>query len=160
MAAPCCLQDLKFPHQGLNLHPLQWKYAVLTWTTREVLLTAVVFFNFLFCTEVSPVSKQCCDSFRWTVQGLSHMYTCIHSTPKPAFHPGCHITLNGVPCVVRRSLLVIHFKYSCLIAFCSGCAGSWLLWGLALVAARGCSSLVAVCSLLLAAAFLVAKHGL
>ena len=43
LAAPCCLQDLKFPHQGLNLLPLQWKYAILTWNTREV-LTAIVFF--------------------------------------------------------------------------------------------------------------------
>lgn len=44
LAAPCCLQDLKFPHQGLNLLPLQWKYAILTWATRKVLLTAIGFF--------------------------------------------------------------------------------------------------------------------
>ena len=27
-------------------------------------------------------------------------------------HPGCHITLSGIPCALSRSLLVVHFKYS------------------------------------------------
>ena len=33
-------------------------------------------------------------------------------SPKLPSHPGCHITLNRVPCATQRSLLVIHFKYS------------------------------------------------
>ena len=35
--------------------------------------------NCFFCTGIWPINKQCCDSFRWTAQGLSHTYTCIHS---------------------------------------------------------------------------------
>ena len=30
---------------------------------------------------VEPINKQCCDSFRWPVKGLSHTYACIHSPP-------------------------------------------------------------------------------
>ena len=30
LAAPQSIQDLKFPEQGTNLHPQQWKYGVLT----------------------------------------------------------------------------------------------------------------------------------
>ena len=30
---------------------------------------------------MSIADEQCCDSFRWTVKGLSHTYTCIHSSP-------------------------------------------------------------------------------
>ena len=29
------------------------------------------------------INKQCCNSSRWTVEGLSHTYTCIHSPLKP-----------------------------------------------------------------------------
>ena len=53
-----------------------------------------------------------CDSFRWTVEGLSHIYTCFHSPLNPSptqtatwpwavFHELCN-----------KSLLVIHIKYS------------------------------------------------
>ena len=33
-------------------------------------------------------------------------------SPKLPSYPGCHITLNRVPCVYSMSLLVIRFKYS------------------------------------------------
>ena len=41
------------------------------------------FFNILYW---SIANEQCHDSFRWTVKGLSHTYTCIHSpqTPLPS----------------------------------------------------------------------------
>ena len=29
----------------------------------------------------SIADKQCCDNFRWTANGLNHIYTCIHSLP-------------------------------------------------------------------------------
>ena len=33
--------------------------------------------NFLFCIGVQMINKQCCDSFGWTMKGLSLTYTCI-----------------------------------------------------------------------------------
>ena len=41
------------------------------------------------------------DSFRWTVKGLSHTYSCIHSPPKPPSHTGHHITLRRVSCAIQ-----------------------------------------------------------
>ena len=46
----------------------------------------------------------------------THTHTHTHNvypfSPKLPSYPGCHITLNRVPCVYSMSLLVIHFKYS------------------------------------------------
>ena len=52
--------------------------------------------NFLFCTKVYPISKQCCDSFRWTAKGLSHTYTRIHSPPNPHPIQAAHNIWNSV----------------------------------------------------------------
>ena len=38
--------------------------------------------------------------FRWTVKGLNHTYTCIHS-PKLSSYPGCRMTLSRVPWAVQ-----------------------------------------------------------
>ena len=40
---------------------------------------------------------KCCDSFRGTVKGLSHTYTCVAFSPKLPAHPDYHITLSRVP---------------------------------------------------------------
>ena len=39
------------------------------------------FFNFLFCTGVWLISKQCCSSFRRRAKGFSHTYMCTCSAP-------------------------------------------------------------------------------
>ena len=45
--------------------------------------------------------SQCCDSFRWTVEGLSHTNTCIHSPPNSppiqAATEYCHCLLLAGP---------------------------------------------------------------
>ena len=44
----------------------------------------IFFFNLfikLFILYWSMADWQCCDSFRWTVKGLSYACTCIHSPP-------------------------------------------------------------------------------
>ena len=70
-----------------------------------------LFFSFFMCIIISPMlcpisltfilywsiaGEQCCHRFRWTVKGLSHTYTWIHSSPRLPSHPGCHIILNRV----------------------------------------------------------------
>ena len=58
--------------------------------------------------------------------------------------------------IVSSSLFKNNFTY----LFIFGCAGSSLLCWLSLVAASGGHSLVVVCGLLSAVAFIVAEHGL
>ena len=55
--------------------------------------------NFLFCNGIYQINKQCYDSFRRTVKGLSHTYTYIHSPPHSS-HPDCHKTLSTVSCAI------------------------------------------------------------
>jgi len=43
-----------------------------------VFLNIFSFLTFYFILGYSRLTKQCCDSFNWTVKGLSHTYTCIH----------------------------------------------------------------------------------
>ena len=61
--------------------------------------------------------KKCCDGFRWTAQGLSRTY--MHPfSPNPRLPSRLpqNIELYGVA-LHRRSLLVIHFKYSSVFAW-------------------------------------------
>ena len=62
-------------------------------------LRIAFFSNFLFCTGVWLINKQYCDSFRPTVKGPSHTYTCIHSLPDS---PPIQATmLRRVPCAMQ-----------------------------------------------------------
>ena len=47
------------------------------------------------------LNQQCCDSFMWIVQGLSHTYTWIPFPQTPFSRPGCHITLSRIPCAIQ-----------------------------------------------------------
>ena len=51
------------------------------------------------------------DSFRWTANGLSHMFTCIHSPSNAPLIQAATQHWTGFHMLYRRSLLVIHFKY-------------------------------------------------
>ena len=57
-------------------------------------------------------NQQCFDSFRWTVKGLSHTYMCILSPPNSPPIQAATWHWAEFPVLSRRSLLVIHFKYS------------------------------------------------
>ena len=49
------------------------------------------FLNKLFILYWGTADWQCCNSFRWTVNRFSHMYTCIHSPPNsPTLHLSCN----------------------------------------------------------------------
>ena len=56
--------------------------------------------------------KQCCESSRWTAKGLSHTYTCTHSPPNLPPIQAATWPWAEFPVRYRRSLSVIHFKYS------------------------------------------------
>ena len=60
----------------------------------------------------------------------------------------------------RLLLFLIILKKFVYYFIIFGCAGSLLLRGLSLVAARGGCSLVVVCKLLIVMASLAAEHGL
>ena len=81
------------------------------WSTEILQSTLVLaFFYLLFCTGVEPINKQWGHSFRWTVNGLSPTYTCIHSPQLPS-HPGCPITSSRLPALHSGILLALHFKH-------------------------------------------------
>ena len=56
-------------------------------------------FNFLFCIGVQPIKKQCCNSFRWTVKGLSHTYAyiCIYHICICIYSPPTSPLIQAVP---------------------------------------------------------------
>ena len=47
------------------------------------ILTSLFLFFFLLNFLCCVANSQCCDSFSWTVKGLSHIYTCFHSPQGP-----------------------------------------------------------------------------
>ena len=59
--------------------------------------------NLLFCIGV--YSR--CDSFKWTAKGLSHTYTCIHSTPNSLLIQLPHDTEQSSLCCSRICWLSI-----------------------------------------------------
>ena len=72
------------------------------------------FFKLFFCIGVWLISKQCCDSFRWKVKGLSHTY---HVFILPQTSLSLRLPYNieqssmyytGGPCCLSI------FKYSCV----------------------------------------------
>ena len=76
--------------------------------------TMTIFFFFLSLLILfwvfSLISKQCCDSFRWTAKGLSHTYTCVHSPPKPPPIRAATQHRAESPGLYSRTLLVTHLK--------------------------------------------------
>ena len=58
-----------------------------------------------------------CDSFRWTVKGLIHMYTCIHSPSNSPPLQAAKKHWAEFHVLYSRSFLVIHFKYSGVYIF-------------------------------------------
>ena len=54
---------------------------------------------------------RCCNSFKWTAKGLSHIYM-FPFTPKLISHPGCHITLSRVPCAIQLVLVGYPFYFT------------------------------------------------
>ena len=54
----------------------------------------------------------CCNSFRWTVKGFSHTYTCFHSPPSSSLIQAAIGNWAEFPELYNRSSLVIHLKYS------------------------------------------------
>ena len=83
------------------LHHIATFIGIVLYETKKRIwhLCFSLYFNFLFCTGVYQINKQCYDSFRRTVKGLSHTCTCIHS-PQNSSRPGCHKTLSTVPCAI------------------------------------------------------------
>ena len=69
------------------------------------------FLNFLFCIGVWPINNVVIVSTEQQ-RALSHTYTCIHSLPKPPPIQAATEHWAEFPVLYRRSLLVIHFKYS------------------------------------------------
>ena len=111
---------------GIELVILQWKHRILTTRPQGSSLEIVffvlplthsfyfVFFFFLilfFFLYWYIANEQCCDSYRWTVKGLSHTYTCFHSSSNspPIQATTQHWTEFHV--LYSKSLLVIHFRY-------------------------------------------------
>jgi len=55
--------------------------------------------------------EQCCNSVSWTVKALSHTYTMYPFPHKLPSHPGCHITLNRVPCAIQQIVVGYPFLF-------------------------------------------------
>ena len=79
-----------------------------SWWCHPTILSAVVRFSSSlqsFPASGSFLMSQCfpsgCESFRWTAKRLSCTYTCIHFPPNSPSHPGCHETMNRVPCAIQ-----------------------------------------------------------
>ena len=69
--------------------------------------------NFKLCILYWGIAdEQCCDSFRWTVKGLSHTCTCICSSPNPSPTQAGTEAWVQLHVLHNRFLLVIHFEYS------------------------------------------------
>ena len=67
-------------------------------------LSFFFFFFLLFILYWSNASWQQCDSFRWTKRDSAiHIHACF--LPQSPAHPGCHMTLNRVPCAVQYVLV-------------------------------------------------------
>ena len=67
----------------------------------------------VFILNWSIADYQCCDSFRYTTKGLSHMCTCIHS-PKNSPSLQAHIAFSSIPCAwlsILNILLLSLFIY-------------------------------------------------
>ena len=62
------------------------------------------FLTFYFALGYRQLT-QCCDS-RWTVKGLSHAYTCIHSSPQTSFPSRVSHNTEQFTVLYNRSLLV------------------------------------------------------
>ena len=93
--------SLPTPRTFSNSCPLsRWCYPTIS-------SSVIPFSSYLqsFLASGSFLMSQCfpsgCESFRWTAKGLSHTYTCIHSSPNYPSHPGCHKTMNRVPCAIQ-----------------------------------------------------------
>ena len=69
----------------------------------------IFFFTFY---SVLEIQIKCCDSFRWTAKGLSHIYTYIHSPPSSPPIQAATWHWAEFPVLHSRALLAIHFKYS------------------------------------------------
>ena len=105
----------QFLAQGSNPSPLDCKAdsLPLDYGNPCTIVTFIKFFYFV----LGITDEQRCDSYRQTAKELSHTYTCIHFSSKPASHPSCHITLSRVPCAVQQVLVGYPFYYLFLKLF-------------------------------------------
>ena len=68
-----------------------------------------VYFNFFYW---NVAYWQCCDSFKWTMKGFSHTYTCIQcSSNSPPIQTSTKYWVE-FHVLYSRSLWVIHLKYN------------------------------------------------
>ena len=104
---------------------------MLTLFSNFVLITKFIYLLFqCFRKAVFQISKkflilhwnvakqQCCDSFRWTTEELSHIYTCVHSSlNSPA--------TKFVPNILFVSwFAIVVYSLSCVQIFCNPMDGS------------------------------------
>ena len=104
-----CLCSLSIT--GGDFFSLPWRHGEtpcrLTWSRTckgrmWVFLLFACFLFWLFVLYWSIADEQCCNSSRWTENGISNTYT--YPCSLKLSHPGRHITLSRVPCALQQVL--------------------------------------------------------
>ena len=102
-----------------------WQWGRDTTVAYSVLTNSCVLSELeLFILYWSIADWQYCDSFRWTVEGLSHTYACTHALPNSSPIQPATEHWAEFRALYGRSLLVIHFKHSSVYICSLGFPGS------------------------------------